>query len=122
RASTRVVALHSAVPSLSGSSVGIVKAWVSRCSMRAGASMAPQSSVGNQLLDHIFDRLFEDVSGIAALRHRADEIARLLKGDMRRQRRHLGISLRVDDDWTIRIKRLFPGSGHVVRFVQPDAF
>src|SRR4029079_2416824 len=103
--STSVVAFHSSVPSDSGASVGIVYAETRRLAIGAvtrDMTLPParrfERSASPRSGEKLLHRLAQDARAVGVASPQALCVrARLLERHMRRQRRHVGIGVDVDD-------------------------
>src|SRR6185312_8158482 len=125
--STSVVEFHSSVPSDSGASVGIVYAEALIASIGAATLFMPGSLVAAsyappRLREKLLDRCTDDARAIRITLHqRLGELARLPERDVRRQRRHVGIGVDVEDRRSIARERLVPRAADVLRPIDADA-
>src|SRR3954447_15605416 len=92
---TIVVESHSSVPSDSGSSVGI-------------SNVRTFISAVDEFLDLALDRLADDLAARRITGQRLRELEGLFETDVWRERRHLGVGDRFDQDRLVGRERLVP--------------
>src|SRR3546814_16103498 len=84
--------------------------------------MAPSVDRGAERREQLLGTLLDDAAFIwIALAQRTHQRLGLFPGDMRRQRRHIGVGDELDDDRAIGCQRQIPGRADVIRLVDADA-
>src|SRR3546814_19799483 len=84
--------------------------------------MAPSVDRGAERREQLLGTLLDDAAFIwIALAQRTPPRLGLFPGDMRRQRRHIGVVHELDDDRAIGCQRQLPGRADVIRLVDADA-
>src|SRR3546814_20923632 len=84
--------------------------------------MAPSVDRGAERREQLLGTLLDDAAFIwIALAQRTHQRLGLFPGDMRRQRRHIGVGDELDDDRAIGCQRQIPDRPEVIRLVDADA-
>src|SRR6266849_2479842 len=73
-------------------------------------------------LQHLLEGLFQHVAPVRIMKQRLNEVAGLLRADVRRQRRHFRIGDELDHARSVGGQRLLPGRADALGAIDPNSF